>query len=54
MAAISAIAIASTAVSAIGTGVQMYGANKARKRGERLANEQKNKIADLVTKASSS
>tara|TARA_B110000858_G_scaffold160504_1_gene184595 strand:- start:1564 stop:2316 length:753 start_codon:yes stop_codon:yes gene_type:complete len=50
MAAISAIAIASTAVSAIGTGVQMYGANKARKRGERLANEQKNKIDGLVAK----
>ena len=54
MAAISAIAatalITSTAASAIGTGVQMYGANKARKRGERQANEQKGIIADLVNK----
>ena len=50
MAAISAIAIAGAAVSAIGTGVQMYGANKAAKRakGQRMTAERK--IADLESK----
>ena len=50
MAAISAIAIASAAVSAIGTGVQMHGANKAAKRakGQRMTAERK--IADLESK----
>ena len=50
MAAISAIAIAGAAVSAVGTGVQMYGANKAAKRakGQRMTAERK--IADLESK----
>ena len=50
MAAISAIAIAGAAVSAIGTGVQMYGANKAAKRAKGQKMTAERKIADLESK----
>ena len=47
MAAISAIAIAGAAVSAVSTGVQMYGANKAAKRAGRQKDTAQRKIAEL-------